>query len=168
MGRSVMSSFGKITRPLSGLMAPIIMLKEVLLPAPFWPSNPTISPSLTSKLTCFTTVRFPYDFVNPSALNKFILLYKLNIIQRPEYEKCLADDVLFRDEFPNAAVIAVSAVVAQHEVILLAQLYWLGCAPCAGREIGIINIVEYFDIFKGRIYMSAAKTNPARIKRTPA
>src|SRR3990167_1945276 len=94
------------------------------------------------------------------------LLYKLNIIQRPEYKKCLADDVLFRDEFPDTAVIAVSAVVAHHEVILLAQLYWLGCAPCAGREIGIINIVEYFDIFKGRIYMGAAKTNPARIKWT--
>src|SRR3990167_8202919 len=94
------------------------------------------------------------------------LLYKLNIIQRPEYKKCLADDVLFRDEFPDTAVIAVSAVVAHHEIILLAQLYWLGCAPCAGRELGVVNVMKNLNIFKGRVYMDAAETNPARIKWT--
>ena len=47
------------------------------------------------------------------------LFYKLDIIQRPEYKECLADDVLFRNEFPYAAVIAVSAIVTQHEIIFL-------------------------------------------------
>ncbi len=37
--------------PLSGLISPTRVLKNVVLPAPLGPINPTICPSVTEKLT---------------------------------------------------------------------------------------------------------------------
>ena len=42
------------------------MPNVVVLPAPFGPSSPTISPEATSTSTSRTTVRPPYDLVRPS------------------------------------------------------------------------------------------------------
>jgi hypothetical protein len=42
------------------------MLNVVVFPAPFGPSNPTISPAATVIETPFTTRRRRYSFINPS------------------------------------------------------------------------------------------------------
>jgi hypothetical protein len=52
-----MSVPSKITLPASGLSAPAMQLKQVVLPAPFGPSSPTTSPLDTSSETSWTTVR---------------------------------------------------------------------------------------------------------------
>src|SRR4051794_37888151 len=64
IGSSVTSSESRITRPESGAASPTVMANVVVLPAPFGPSRPTISPEDTSMLTPRTTVRPPYDLVS--------------------------------------------------------------------------------------------------------
>src|SRR5260363_17593 len=48
--------------PASSGISPTIIQKEVVLPAPFGPSSPTISPLLTSREISLTTVRAPKRF----------------------------------------------------------------------------------------------------------
>jgi hypothetical protein len=57
MGRRVMSRFWNRTVPSSGLTMPTTILKVVVLPAPFGPSKPTISPASTWMETPLTTRR---------------------------------------------------------------------------------------------------------------
>ena len=47
IGRRLMSSPSKMTRPPSAGIMPMVILKLVVLPAPFLPRRPTISASLT-------------------------------------------------------------------------------------------------------------------------
>jgi hypothetical protein len=65
IGSGEMSRPEKTTSPESGRTRPTIMLKVVVLPAPFGPSNPTISPEFTWMLTPFTTRRFLNDLTRP-------------------------------------------------------------------------------------------------------
>ena len=55
--------------PAVGSRTPRIMLMLVVLPAPFGPSRPTISPALTSKETSSTATRSPYSFRMPATDN---------------------------------------------------------------------------------------------------
>ena len=45
---------------------------------------------------------------------------KFNVVQWPEYKKCLAYDVFFRDKLPHPTIIAVSAVITKHKIIGIA------------------------------------------------
>src|SRR5260370_18552313 len=58
-GRPVMSSSWKRIEPAVGRSAPATRLKVVLLPDPFGPMRPTISPSRTSKDTRLTARKPP-------------------------------------------------------------------------------------------------------------
>src|SRR6185437_6885138 len=49
-------------------------------------------------------------------------LERRNSVQRPVDEERLADDVSARQRTPDAAVVAVPAVVAEHEVVALRDL----------------------------------------------
>jgi hypothetical protein len=49
----------RLTSPLSGLDMPLIMAIAVVLPAPFGPSSPTVSPWAMLKLMAFTATRSP-------------------------------------------------------------------------------------------------------------
>src|SRR5687768_15794265 len=53
-------------RPLVGASSPVSILMVVVLPAPFGPRNPKISPAFTAKLTAFTAVKSPKLLVRPS------------------------------------------------------------------------------------------------------
>src|ERR1035438_1791277 len=66
IGRRVMSRAWNLTAPSSGLMTPTTMLKVVVLPAPFGPSRPTISPASTVMETPLTTRRWRYSFTSLS------------------------------------------------------------------------------------------------------
>ena len=59
MGSRLTSSLSKMTRPPSEGIMPIVILKLVVLPAPFLPSRPTISASFTLNATSSTTFRPP-------------------------------------------------------------------------------------------------------------
>src|SRR5260221_11189807 len=48
-----------VIRPLEGLSSPAMMRMVVVLPAPFGPRNPWISPGSTERLTPFTAVEEP-------------------------------------------------------------------------------------------------------------
>src|SRR5258705_8748378 len=54
------------TRPAVGLSSPAMMRMVVVLPAPFGPRKPWISPLGTSKLTPSTAVNDPYFLTRPS------------------------------------------------------------------------------------------------------
>src|SRR5260221_14563747 len=55
-----------VIRPLEGLRSPAMMRMVVVLPAPFGPRNPWISPGSTERLTPFTAVEEPYVFTQAS------------------------------------------------------------------------------------------------------
>src|SRR5882672_1610667 len=57
------------TWPASAATSPQIIATVVVLPAPFGPSRPTISPRPTSKPAPATTARPPYDLFRPLTLN---------------------------------------------------------------------------------------------------
>src|SRR4051812_48923127 len=65
IGRAVTSSPLKVTPPAFGAICPVAMRKLVVLPAPFGPRSPTISPGLTENDTPFTTFPRPYTFSSP-------------------------------------------------------------------------------------------------------
>src|SRR3954466_15933692 len=65
IGQLVTSFPPSETCPASGSIMPQAMRKLVVLPAPFGPKSPTISPGSTSKSTPSTTRRRPYDFTRP-------------------------------------------------------------------------------------------------------
>ena len=48
-----------LIKPLSGVLKPSIISINVILPAPFGPTSPNISPSSTLKLTSFTAIKSP-------------------------------------------------------------------------------------------------------------
>src|SRR5688572_13032174 len=66
--------------PPLGASSPVSILMVVVLPAPFGPRKPKISPVLTSKLTAFTAVNSPNVFVRPST--SMDLLDGINAHQR--------------------------------------------------------------------------------------
>ena len=57
MGSEVTSVPPNRTVPALGAIIPTVMRKEVVLPAPFGPRSPTISPGFTSNETPSTTAR---------------------------------------------------------------------------------------------------------------
>src|SRR5438445_5033138 len=59
-----MSRCWNFTAPSSGRMTPTTRLKVVVLPAPFGPSKPTISPAETLMDTPLTTRRWRYSFTS--------------------------------------------------------------------------------------------------------
>src|SRR5437763_9340989 len=66
----------KRTEPALGGSAPAIRLKVVLLPEPFGPMRPRISPSATSKETFLTARKPSKSFVSPATLSTFRQLYR--------------------------------------------------------------------------------------------
>src|SRR5215468_2198504 len=54
------------TRPAVGLSSPAIMRMVVVLPAPFGPRKPWISPGATERLTPSTAVKAPYFLTSDS------------------------------------------------------------------------------------------------------
>jgi hypothetical protein len=54
----VISELSKKILPESGVISPVIIEKQVVLPAPFGPSNPTTSPEFIFISIFFTTSRF--------------------------------------------------------------------------------------------------------------
>ena len=58
---SVIAPPSTLTVPESGLKMSRIMRMGVVLPAPFGPSRPKISPACTSKLTSWTAFVWPKD-----------------------------------------------------------------------------------------------------------
>src|ERR1700752_2790261 len=71
-GRPAISRPRKRTEPALGLSAPAIRLKVVLLPEPFGPMRPRISPSATSKETFLTARKPSKSFVSPSTLSTYL------------------------------------------------------------------------------------------------
>src|SRR6266446_3819704 len=69
-GRPPISAPRKRTEPASGLSAPAMRLKTVLLPEPLGPIRPRISPSATSNETLLTAVKPPNLFVSCSTFSK--------------------------------------------------------------------------------------------------
>src|ERR1700690_668644 len=69
MGRPVMPRPWNFTAPLSGRTRPTTMLNAVVLPAPFGPSRPTISPAPTEMDTSSTTRRPRYAFTRFSVVS---------------------------------------------------------------------------------------------------
>src|SRR6476660_9705450 len=63
--RPPISSPANVTEPAVGTYMPAMQLKIVLLPDPFGPISPTISPSLTSNETLETAVKPPKVLVRP-------------------------------------------------------------------------------------------------------
>src|SRR5688500_9324206 len=61
--------------PLVGASSPVSILMVVVLPAPFGPRNPKISPDCTLKLTAFTAVKSPNVLDSPSTLIHCIIAY---------------------------------------------------------------------------------------------
>ena len=59
-----MSRPANFTAPSSGFTTPTTMLNVVVLPAPFGPSSPTISPAPTATETPLTTRRPRYSFAS--------------------------------------------------------------------------------------------------------
>ena len=57
-----------VARPSLGCDSPHSILIAVVLPAPFAPRNPNISPSCTSNVMWFVATKSPNCFVSPSAL----------------------------------------------------------------------------------------------------
>src|SRR5262249_15697749 len=70
-GRPVMSSSRNRIEPAVGRSVPAIRLKVVLLPDPFGPMRPTISPSLTSKDTRLTARNPPKRLESSLAMSMF-------------------------------------------------------------------------------------------------
>ena len=64
-GRPPISSPANVTEPAVGAYMPAMQLKVVLLPEPFGPIRPRISPSLTSNETFETAVKPPNILVRP-------------------------------------------------------------------------------------------------------
>jgi hypothetical protein len=64
-GSPAISQSAKRTEPSLGRNVPEIKLKIVLLPDPFGPMRPRISPSTTSKLTRLTATNPPNRLVRP-------------------------------------------------------------------------------------------------------
>ena len=64
-GNPAISSPANLTEPAVGAYMPAMQLKIVLLPEPFGPIRPTISPSLTSNETLETAVKPPNILVRP-------------------------------------------------------------------------------------------------------
>src|SRR6185436_180095 len=58
----VMFSPQNSTDPAVGLICPRMLLNSVVLPEPFGPMTPTISPGPTDKVTPSTALIAPYDF----------------------------------------------------------------------------------------------------------
>ena len=61
-----MSSPDKVTRPLSGRIAPEIRLKKVVLPAPLGPMIAVSEPGANSSETSWIAATPPKDFDSPS------------------------------------------------------------------------------------------------------
>jgi hypothetical protein len=64
-GRAPISSSRKRTEPDVGAYSPATTLKVVLLPDPFGPIRPRISPSASRKLTFETAAKPPKRLVRP-------------------------------------------------------------------------------------------------------
>ena len=67
--RPASSCAPKRIEPELGVSAPDTQLKRVVLPEPFGPMRPRISPSFTSKETAFSAVKPPKRFVRPVTVN---------------------------------------------------------------------------------------------------
>src|ERR1043166_4885695 len=74
IGLRVTSVPSNCTAPSSGRTTPTTILNVVVLPAPFGPSNPTISPGSTKIETPSTTRRLRYSFTNLSVRTSDIYL----------------------------------------------------------------------------------------------
>src|SRR5262245_10874777 len=112
IGRRVMSSPSNSTRPALGEIIPTAIRKLVVLPAPFGPSKPTISPVSTSNDTRSTTRRRPYVFTSSWASSRlmaggWISIRSVDELEahcrserpdRPEHEDGFAEEQLARDE----------------------------------------------------------------------
>ena len=61
----MISSPAKRTRPPSGLSAPAMQLKQVVLPAPFGPIRPVIEPRATSNVAPSTAMWPPKRLTRP-------------------------------------------------------------------------------------------------------
>src|SRR5450755_1554008 len=71
IGKLVIRRDANVTEPSSGFTTPTIMLNVVVLPAPFGPSSPTISPAPTLTETPLTT-RWPrYSFTRFSVTSNW-------------------------------------------------------------------------------------------------
>jgi len=70
----VMGRSSKRMVPALGVRRPEMRLKTVVLPAPFGPMSPTISPGRTSKVRSETAVRPPKDLVRPETSRSAIQL----------------------------------------------------------------------------------------------
>src|SRR5436305_14548178 len=68
-GRPEISEPSNAIVPAFGAYRPAMQLKVVLLPEPFGPIRPRISPSATSNETLFTARRAPNLLVRPETLN---------------------------------------------------------------------------------------------------
>src|SRR5215813_1353781 len=67
--RPAMSSSRKRTEPADGASAPEMQLNAVVLPEPFGPMSPRISPSRTSNETPLSAVKSPKRFVSPETVS---------------------------------------------------------------------------------------------------
>src|SRR5580692_4207588 len=65
VGRPVNGIPSKMMSPASGRSCPQTQLNKVVLPAPFGPTNPTLSPGATSKLMVCTAWIPPKDLQTP-------------------------------------------------------------------------------------------------------
>src|SRR2546426_9197345 len=63
--RPAIASPRNLIEPAVGARAPEMQLKHVVLPEPFGPMRPRISPSLTSKVTAFSAVKPPKRLLRP-------------------------------------------------------------------------------------------------------
>src|SRR5450755_3480829 len=70
IGKLVIRRDANVTEPSSGFTTPTIMLNVVVLPAPFGPSSPTISPAPTLTETPLTTRRPRYSFTSFSVVSR--------------------------------------------------------------------------------------------------
>src|SRR5512140_254426 len=70
--------------PLLGASAPAIRLKVVLLPDPFGPIKPRISPSATSKETRSTALKPPKTLVIPLTLSMGLELARAYALEKAE------------------------------------------------------------------------------------
>src|SRR5436309_10533946 len=74
----------KLRRPASGRQKPAMQLNRVVLPEPFGPISPTISPSRTAKSTPSTATRPPKRLVTPLPSSTIIpLLLSTPLPARP-------------------------------------------------------------------------------------
>src|SRR5436309_6415473 len=81
-GAPAISRPRKRTDPAVGRSAPAMRLKVVLLPEPFGPIRPRISPSATSKETFLTAGKPSKSFVSPSTLSTYLRCKGMTLRER--------------------------------------------------------------------------------------